>query len=265
MNAIENTTRRYSVFASRDRLLTTGLSALRALRLAPSAATPVSKGGRRQDAIIRVESRRALLSSPRVAAAVEIVGSSLGASTLIADLEQLLGCRVIFNAYLARFVTAGDYDYVIYTALRSRFPDYDDDFGSSFDIMYNVFRQFIFTKDLDLVMDYMKSVYDFTHFPLTESLFLTFSKIFSAMWGLANYFYGASGLYMEISGKLSRHLLTKARTAKLRLGKTPAASVSVNVIYRYRQTTSETGAYGLSVWYYTKSPLAAKNKRVEVE
>lgn len=59
--------------------------------------------------------------------------------------------------------------------------------------------------------------------------------------------YGAVGLYCELSGKLSRHLLTKARTTKLRIGKTSAAERRLNVVYRYRQTTSDTGAYGLSV------------------
>ena len=60
---------------------------------------------------------------------------------------------------------------------------------------------------------------------------------------------------MALSGKLSRHLLTKSQTAKFRIGKTAAGSVKLNVTYRYRQTHSETGAYGLIVYYYTKSNI----------
>ena len=63
---------------------------------------------------------------------------------------------------------------------------------------------------------------------------------------------------MFLSGKLSRHLLTRGQTVFLRLGKTSFGTVGLNILYKYKQTESETGAYGLSIYYLTNSLILKK-------
>lgn len=58
-----------------------------------------------------------------------------------------------------------------------------------------------------------------------------------------------------MSGKFSKHLLTQARTRTHRLGKTSFAVVNHSLIFRYRQSHSETGAYGINVYFFTKNKL----------
>lgn len=107
-----------------------------------------------------------------------IATDAISNSIVVADLEHMLGSKVIFSIRSARFVKREDYDYTLYTIVQSRAANFEYDFRANFDVAYNVFRHFIFSKDLDLLMDYMKAVYDFTHFPLTERLFRTFAKFF---------------------------------------------------------------------------------------
>lgn len=114
--------------------------------------------------------------------------------------------------------------------------------------------------DLDLLLDYQCMCFDKTHFPNVNRLYGNFSKMISFMWGFYVRYCGGVGFIYQMSGKFSRHLLTQARTRTTRLGKTSFAIVDHNIIYRYGQTHSETGAYGINLFFFTQNRFKLKSK-----
>ena len=71
---------------------------------------------------------------------------------------------------------------------------------------------------------------------------------------------GGVGILFVMGGKFSRHLLTQSRTLRLRLGKTSFGMVNNNIIFGYEQTGSETGCYGLNLYYLSKRKVFWINK-----
>ncbi len=181
------------------------------------------------------------------------LSKDLGAAIFISDIENSTGFRtVVMIDYLTR-LSSDPVVRLLKACFLKRFYwiyyKFDIDAGVLYDVILYSFR----ARDIDLLLDYMKSVYDDSHFPQTRQIFKVFSKAILYNWYFVCRNYRGVGLYMTLSGKLSKQLLTRGQTVRLRLGKTSYAIVKNNVIFRYRQTHSETGAYGLTVYYFTRS------------
>jgi hypothetical protein len=181
--------------------------------------------------------------------------AGLSSSIIIADVEHIIGERVAIVLDNVVRVSFDDMQRILKYCFVRRFSMMSDQFDIDTGVLFDVISFFSRARDLDLLMDYMKFVYDDTHFPMTRRLFAFFSKSLLYNWYFINKHFGGIGIFMTMSGKLSKQLLTRGQTVRLRIGKTSYGIVRNNVIFRYRQTHSETGAYGLTIYYFIRSNI----------
>jgi hypothetical protein len=62
-------------------------------------------------------------------------------------------------------------------------------------------------------------------------------------------------MYIILDGKLGRRLLTRGQTVRLRLGVTAKGISNNNVVFRYTTVSTDTGIFGLAIYYYTTNVI----------
>lgn len=73
-----------------------------------------------------------------------------------------------------------------------------------------------------------------------------------ALWVYARDDLSFSGIKILFRGKLGWRLLTRKKTFKLVLGSVSSNSQFFNCIYRYGTVSTDTGVFGLSIFFFYK-------------
>ena len=183
--------------------------------------------------------------------------SRFNTEQLVSDLEHLFGAHVFVQ--IRALSTVGSLD-LFKRAFCHAFSSVTE--LSEYDSLhlYNILYFFGATRDARFLTSSLIDILNSTPFPAMDSLFSSMKEAVSFFWYYWTKKIGARGMYLALSGKLSRHLLTISRTSKLRLGKTAAGLVGYGALTDFGCYTSETGAYGLFLNYFFVSDLISKKR-----
>ena len=186
----------------------------------------------------------------RVIAGTQIAGSYL--SLFFLDLEYLTGLSVCVQInYIKRIVfsTRIQIFRVFFTCARR---------GWWLQWQVNIFSAFdavaisLITKDVDYLLLFFCSIFRGIHFSNVSRVLVAYINILQALWIYARDCLRFAGIKILFRGKLGWRLLTRKKTFKLILGSVGSNSQFYNCIYRYNTVSTDTGVFGLSIFFFYK-------------
>lgn len=179
--------------------------------------------------------------------------TNISLTITIADLEHLFGSRIILNIRGLDYHCNGSIYNVLCFTYEGIFKKIGQNMFLDCSTISVAFLYAGLTYDFDLLVDCIKDIFDTRQFTISTNLYKFFYKTFLFYWGFYKRHCFCVGLLFKMSGKFSKQLLTKARELKLSLGDYSFGKVENSITYRYRQTNSESGAYGLKLYVSQKN------------
>lgn len=110
----------------------------------------------------------------------------------------------------------------------------------------------LLTKDVDALLTFFCSIFRGIHFSNVSRVLVAYVNIIQALWVYARDCLKFSGIKILFRGKLGWRLLTRKKTFKLILGSVGSNSQFYNCIYRYSTVSTDTGVFGLSIFFFYK-------------
>lgn len=171
-------------------------------------------------------------------------------SRLLADVEHITGCKTVVTVALLQHVLRSERAFILKRLFVKKFSMQCRRYKISARELFDLLLLFAHTRDAEALLSYFCENFNKTRFSRHSALFLLFTRALQYVWPFFYKTCGARGIYILYGGKLSRHLLAKSRQLRLIVGKTGISAQSA-VYFAYKQTHSDTGAFGLTLYYYT--------------